>query len=339
MRKVISYSVLIILFFGAPGPSAVLAKDKEKVKISVLLKDANEIMAEAQSTYVDGDSAKAIELYRKALAEIIRIEGQYPDRVTSPDFAPLRFRRALCETEVDRIMLDEVNSSARSVAVTDTRELEQKRRERGEDSATNRLAKVSKKLSPKGGTGLPEEMVPLEAEIIPDSRKTDAATALEKDPAAKEFNLAEELEWAKDMFSVEKYAEADKSLILVLRADPENFKARYLMALIRIRQNNLTDAGMVLEDLLADHGEDEGVLLLAAGFYAVTQQYAKAMTALDKALKVAPQRPDGYLNMAWLLLEMNPQQLSDPEMYYRRAVELGGKRDSALEQRLGIRHN
>ena len=88
-----------------------------------------------------------------------------------------------------------------------------------------------------------------------------------------------------------------------------------------------------------DYGQHEGVLLLAAGLYAMQQQYAKAMTTLDKALKVAPERPDGYLNMAWLLLEMNPKQLSDPEMYYRRAVELGGKRDRELEKRLGIRQN
>ncbi len=339
MRKVISFSVVMMLFFGGSGPADLFAKDNEKVKVSVLLKDANEIMAEAQSSYVDGDSTKAIELYRKALAEIIRIEGQYPDRVTSPDFAPLRFRRALCETEVDRIMLDEVNVSARSVAVTDTRELEQKRRDRAEQFETNKLAKVSRKLSPKGGTGMPEETLPLEAKIIPDAAKAAVETAPEKDPDAKEFNAAEELEWAKDMFSAEKYAEVEKSLILILRADPEHLKARYLMALTLIRQNKLTDARVVLEDLLADSAQDEGVLLLASGFYAVTQQYAKAMTTLDQALKIAPQRPDGYLNMAWLLLEMNPKQLSDPEMYYRRSVELGGKRDSELEKRLGIRPN
>lgn len=337
MRKVISLLGLVVLSFCVLTPLAVTAKDAEKVKISVLLKDVNEIMTEAQSTYVDGDSTKAIELYRKALTEILKLEAQYPDRVTSAEFAPLRFRRALCETEVDRIMLEDVNASARSVAVTDTSELAKKRRERNEEAATNKLAKVSKKLSTKGGTGAvdsrPEELP------TPDAKRSAVEKLSEVNPDAKDIGVAEELEWAKDMFSVDKFEEAEKSLIRVLRKKPENFDARYLMALVALRQNKLIDAKVVIEGLLEDHGDHEGVLLLAAGLYAMTQQYAKAMTTLDKALKVAPKRPDGYLNMAWLLLEMNPEQLSDPEMYYRRSVELGGQRDQELEKRLGIRQN
>lgn len=339
MCKINSFLVLIILTCSLVSLSIVAAEDDAKVKVSVLLKDANEIMAEAQSTYGDGDASKAVELYRKALVEILKIEQQYPERVTSADFAPLRFRRALCETEVDRIMLDTVNSSARSVAVTDTRELERKRRDRAAEAATNALAKVSKKLTPKGGDGRAVETELPEPEIIEAPTQDSTAGAPVKKPAIKDADMAEELEWAKDMFSVERYDEAEKSLVLVLRDDPESFKARYLMALTLMRQNKLTGARVVLEDLLADYGKDEGVLLLAAGFYTMTQQYADAMKTLDKALQAAPERPDGYINMAWLLLEMNPKQLSDPEMYYRRSVELGGGRDNELEKRLGIRQN
>ncbi|MFA7174440.1 MAG: hypothetical protein WC340_13705 [Kiritimatiellia bacterium] len=339
MYKMSSFLVLIILTCSLFSFAAVAAEEGGKVKVSVLLKDANEIMDEAQKTYVDGDSTKAIELYRKALVELLKIERQYPERVTSADFAPLRFRRALCETEVDRIMLDTVNSSSRSVAVTDTRELERKRRDRAAEAATNKLAKVSKKLTPKGSDGRAMETELPEPEIIDAPSKGSLEKTSAGKLSAKEVNLAEELEWAKDMLSVEKYDEAEKSLILILRSEPESFKARYLMALTLMRQNKLTDVRMILEDLLADFGQDEGVLLLAAGFYTVTQQYAKAVALLDKALKAAPERPDGYINMAWLLLEMNPKQLNDPELYYRRSVELGGSRDNELEKRLGIRRN
>ena len=338
MCKVISFLVLIISVLCLFAPLEVSAKERKKVKVSVLLKETNEIMDEAQNTYIDGDATKAIELYRKALVELIKIESQYPDRVTSADFAPLRFRRALCETEVDRIMLEEVNASSRSVAVTDTRELEQKRRERREVAATNKFSKVSRKLSTKGGTGMGDER-PFNDDLKLESKKSTSEKPPKKKPVTKDVDLAEELEWAKDMFSVEKFDEVERSLIMILRKNPDNFEARYLMALTRMRQNKLIDSKIILEDLLDDYRQHEGVLLLVAGLYTMQQQYAKAMTTLDKALKVAPERPDGYLNMAWLLLEMNPKQLSDPEMYYRRAVELGGKRDRELEKRLGIRQN
>ena len=61
------------------------------------------------------------------------------------------------------------------------------------------------------------------------------------------------------------------------------------------------------------------------------------MDALDKAMKVEPKRPDGYLNMAWLLLEMNTKESGEAEMYYRQAVKLGAARDRDIERRLGIK--
>ena len=337
MRNVISYVILIILAFFLFLPQPAMAKVREKVKVSVLLKDANEIMTEAQETYVDGDATKAIELYRKALVEIIKIERKYPDRVRSSGFAPLRFRRALCETEVDRIMLEEVNASARSVAVTDTRELELKRRERQQEFATNKLAKVSKKLSPKGGTGLVDDNL----SYLEDATAAKLTNSVKNSDSSivqiPDLDLEAEMEWARDMYSAGKYDQVLKSLIKVLRRAPEKFDARYLMALTRMHQSMFVDAQILVDDLLTDYGRNESVLLLAAGVYTATQQYSKAMSTLDKALKISPKRPDGYINMAWLLLEMNPGQLSDPEMYYRRAVELGGKRDSKLEKQLGIR--
>jgi len=332
MRKVIIFLMLAVLSLANLSPLSALAKDEEKVKISELLKDANEIMSEAQEVYVDGDSDKAVVLYRKALAEIIKIEHKYPDRVTSSDFAPLRFRRALCETEIDRILLEKVNIASRSVAVTDTHELEQKRKERKEAAKTNRLAKVSQKLSSKTSEGVVDvKPQPVETPQV-------AAGTAEKKPEEK-LDVDVELDWAGDMMSAEKFDEAEKSLIKVLRASPDNFKARYMMTVVRIRKGHFKDAQIVLEDLLEDYGRNEGVLLLASGLYMSTEQYAKAMSALDKALKIAPERPEAYLNMAWLLLEMNPKELNDPEMYYRRSVELGGDRDSQLEKRLGIRQN
>ncbi len=332
MRKIFIFLVLSVVVFTNLSPLSAFAKGREKVKVSELLKDANKIMSEAQEVYVDGDTDKAVILYRKALVEIKKVERQYPDRVTSSDFAPLRFRRALCETEIDRILLEQVNVSSRSVAVTDTRELEKKRAERKAAAKTNRFAKVSKKLTAKTKSGVAKAAVPEPAKSEVEKKAT--AKRVEK-----KVDVNVELDWADDMLEAEKFEEVEKSLIKVLRFAPDNFKARYMMALVRIRENQFKDAQIIIEDLLEDYGRNEGVLLLASGMYLAVEQYSKAMSTLDRALKLTPERPDAYLNMAWLLLKMNPRELNDPEMYYRRSVKLGGSRDPELEKRLGIKQN
>jgi len=327
-------ALLIVTHLLVLSPGSAYAKDE--IKVSELLEEVNKTMTEAQEIYVDGDSDKAISLYRKALVEIKKIEMQHQDRVTSSEFAPLRFRRALCETEIDRLLLEQVSIASRTVAVTDTRELEQKRLQRQKEAQTNQFAKVSTKLSAKGDSGIIEsKTVAIEQEA--DETKASAPQDDKTQTPPEKFNVEMELDWIKDLIEVEKYEDADKSLIKVLRADPDNFKGRYLMALVRIRLGKYEDAQIVVEDLTEDYEQNEAVLMLAAGVYATTQQYPKAMTMLDKALKIAPKRPEGYLNMAWLLLDMNPAEISDPEMYYRRSVELGGARDVELEKRLGIK--
>ena len=300
-----------------------LAKDKEP-KVSELLKEANELMTQAQDAYVGGESKQALELYRKALEEIGRVERENPRRVSSSEFAPVRFRKALCETEIDRIMLDDVSSSARTVAVTDTSSLEAKRAERKKAAETNNVPEVAVKLTAKTAGGVQK---PVE----------DAQENIEGDAAKGALNIKDELEWAKDMLSVDRFDAAEVPLLKVLKAEPENRDARLLMAVSRLRQGRHNDAAVVLDDLLADNPRDETVLLLAAGAHAANGGYAKAMESLDRAMKANPQRPAGYYNMAWLLLDINPGTTGDAELYYRKAVRLGGTRDRDLERRLGIR--
>ena len=317
---------LILLGLGVCcAPLDGWAKDKDKEpKVSELLQPANELMSQASTSYVDGKAKEAIEGYRKALDELARLERENPARVTGSEFAPVRFRKALCETEIDRIMLEEMNATARTVAVTDTSALEAKRAARKKEAETNNLPEVAVKLAPKKGE-------------TPESAPAAKAAGTQNAAAEKPVSIRDELEWAKDMLSVDRFDEVEASVVKVLKQDPEHVEARLLMALSNVQQGKHSDAAVVLDDLLQDVPRDESVLLLAAGSYAAAGNYARAMTTLDKALTVNPKRPDGYLNMAWLLLEMAPGKLDEPEMYYRQAVKLGGTRDRDLERRLGIR--
>lgn len=294
---------------------------RKKINITELLTDANEIMNKAEEAYLDGESRKALDLYREALQEVDRLQGEYVDKVSSKELAPLRFRRAVCETEIDRIMLEEVSLSSRTVAVTDTKRLQEKRDARRREAETNVFAEATTKLSPKKGTS--DGPV---GEVVGDD-----------DVKGGEIDLEHELEWAKDMLTVDNFEDAERALIKALRHDPENRDARFLMGVMRVQQERHSDAAVVLADLAEDYPEDEAVLLLTAGAYMASGSYAKAMESLDRAMRANPRRPDGYLNMAWLLLEMNPKEQAEAEMYYRQAVKLGGGRSSDLERRLGIR--
>ena len=202
--------------------------------------------------------------------------------------------------------------------------MEARREERKRAAETNAVPEAAVKLIAKPGTA-------------GDGAAPAAEAADEPAAEARTIRVSEELEWAKDMLSVDRFEEAEKALVAVLRQEPENHPARLLMAVSRIQQGRMGDALVVIDDLLADQPRDEAVLLLAAGAHMAGGAYAKAMDALDRAMKVNPRRPDGYLNMAWLLLEMKPRETDEAELYYRQAVKLGAPRDRDIERRLGIR--
>ena len=139
------------------------------------------------------------------------------------------------------------------------------------------------------------------------------------------------------MIQVDRFEDAERALIKVLKKEPEHKEARFLMALSKVQQGKPSDALIILADLMEDAPAEESTLLLAAGAYLATGAYVKSMEALDKTLKAHPKRPDAYLNMAWLLLEMRPDATAEAEMYYRQAVKLGLSRNRDMERRLGIK--
>jgi len=298
------------------------AADKPKSKkpdVYGLMKPANTLIAEAQDSYLNGDAKTAIELFRQAHGKLTDIEVEHFEWATSQEFAQVRFRKALCETEIDRMMLEEAQGLSRLMVVTDTADLEKKRAERKQAAeATPGEVLAPVKLGSKSGGAAGG----VATEDIGDEGPVEAG---------------EELEYAKDMIQVDRFEEAERALIRVLRADPENRDAGFLLALSRVQQGRHTDALVALDDVLADHASDEAALLLAAGAYMASGAYSKAIDALDRAMKVNPKRPDALINMAWLLLEIRSNDTTEAELYYRQAVKMGAGRVRDLERRLGIR--
>ncbi len=324
--------------------------DKKPEKVSSLLKKSNATMNEAQDAYIDGDIKKAVKLYRRALQEMIEVEERHPTRANSAEFAPLRFRKALCETEIDRIMLEEVTANARSVAVTDTTELEKKRAERKLAAKQHNIPDPAHKLSSRKSAQTATEKsakpaVAKKDDTVKKSTKAESIREKKTVDSEKIKNLAKPLkaeeipgmlEFAKDMHSIEKFDKATESLIRILRAAPDHKEARFMLALIHVQSGHGDDAVILIEDLVADYPKDTAVLLLAAGAYAAAGQNMTALDQLDAAIRNEPARPDAYRNMAWLLAKMTPEKTENAEAYYRKSVKLGASRDKELEKLLGF---
>ena len=91
-----------------------------------LLAKANDYIELAEDESLEGNGDKAIENYRLALKELDRVEMENPDRADTPEFAPLRTKRATCLSAIESIRFAQVNDNERAVQVTNTSELQKK---------------------------------------------------------------------------------------------------------------------------------------------------------------------------------------------------------------------
>lgn len=311
-----------------PSVSVGSATKSKKPQVLELIKPATDLMSKAQEAYIATDSKKAIALFREALAVLVKLEQDYPAWAPTATFSPVRFRKAICETEIERILLEEAQASSRTIAVTDTRELEKMRSERTRMAQTNRVMEVTRKLNSKAN-GEEADDVAVKADMAAPPVKVSETNA--------PVRIREELEWAKDMILVERFPEAEAALIKVLKKDGENKEARFLLALANVQQGKASDALIILTDLLEEAPTNEAMLLLASGAHLAIGAHTKAMSLLDTVMKVNPKRPDAYLNMAWLLLDLRPDANAEAELYYRQAVKLGLARNRDMERRLGFK--
>lgn len=98
--------------------------DDEKPRLSTLMESAS-LMIDKASDYADeGKVDEAVAEYRKALAELDRVEAENPERAATGEFATLRNKRAYVSAAIDSLLLDQARRNSKAVAISDTRELE-----------------------------------------------------------------------------------------------------------------------------------------------------------------------------------------------------------------------
>lgn len=224
--------------------------DDEPPRLSELVRKASETIEEASDLVSDGKTSEAVGKYREALAEIARVEGEYPESSGSAVMGTLKTKRAYVEATIDSLLLNQARENAKPVAVSETSDLERRlAEERGvktdpaEEPKARPKPKASEKpkarpkprVEPKTEPTRPltprEEVIKAISEA--DYAKADrliAALLEEKPNDAAALNLRAAKETAEG-----KFREAEKTLDSAIQSNPRDYFAYYNMAVLKLQ--------------------------------------------------------------------------------------------------------
>ena len=211
----------------------------EAPRLSTLMKPATALIDEASDLAGDGKSVESVEKYREALKELDRIERENPERAATSEFATLRNKRAYVNAAIDSLLLGQVKSNAKAVAVSDTTELERKLAEERGERKVNLTVKAAKPSKP---SKRPKHSKPLtkREQAMVDIAAGDFAAAeilINEMLAAKPngvlgLNLKATMEVRQG-----KFKEAEQTLDRAIMNNPRDHFAYYNMALLMLQQN------------------------------------------------------------------------------------------------------
>lgn len=280
--------------FGSDDDS----KKKDQPRLSELMEQASIAIDNASDLASEGKVEEAVAEYRKALAELDRVERENPERAATPEFATVRNKRAIVNASIDSLYLAQARENARAVAVTDTTELEKRFAERrAERIAASNGEK--KNVKPK-----------LESQL-------DAYMAEER-----KRNEVVEQEASR--------IKTERTINELLEKDPKSRKARLLQANEMINAGDTEGAMAKLDEVLAENPYDISALNMRA-ICEVNQGDAKAaQKTLIAAIKANPNDYHAFYNMTRLIMQTGGKK-STAKRYYETGRTLGGPEDPALE--------
>ena len=306
------------------------------MRLHRLLEDANNYIEVAEDEAMDGNAEKALENYRLALSELDRIERENPDRAETPEFSPLRNKRAACIAAMDAIRFAQVNDNERAVSVTDTRELQKK---------WNKKHGIKEPEEPKKVDEKPAEEKPAVKEVQPVAKeekpavKEEQPVAQEEKPAVKEEQpvAKEEKPSAKEEQPVAKeekpVVKEETPVVKEEKPAATDFDARFKVALAEVKNKDYAAADLMLEALLKERPDDLNTLLLRAAAQVGLESNYAARRTLEKAMRAHPKSYLPYYNLANLVLKLG-EGVESARQYYEMGRMVGGPAMPKLEARL-----
>lgn len=292
------------------------SEDASKPRISELMEPASLQIDTAADFAEAGKIEEAVEAYRKALAELDRIEYENPDRVGTPDFATVSNKRAYVDAAIDSLLLKQAMQNAKAVAISDTTELEKKyARLKGRDVPDETPPTAEKKQAEARAQ---EEAVAAQAQAKP--KPVPPATA--EKPATAEQTAAKK----------PAPSSARQEIDALLAADPKSRKARLMLVLEDMRTKDYAAAQLMLKALLAEKPNDAAALNMRAAVESEMGDYKAAERTLDQAIQSNPRSHYAFYNMARLFIQTRGAEgKASARRYYETGRTFGGPVDAELE--------
>ena len=254
MKQLLSFALVLALFGGAEASWYWPFSSDDETKpprVSELMEPASVMIDEAYDLADEGKISEAVEKYRAALVELDRIEAENPDRVKEPEFNTLKNKRATVRAAIDSLLLSEAQDNAKTIAVSDTTELQKKY-----DAKHGKAPKMEERVAAKPESEATTESTEVAAEPeapteqpevieLPQKPKSKMAIALEdlakRDFAAVELTVREILEErpndaaALNLKAAAEMAQGDakaaeKTLDQAIMSNPRGYHAYYNMA-------------------------------------------------------------------------------------------------------------
>jgi tetratricopeptide (TPR) repeat protein len=308
-RRSISRALVVLVAFALSGVADASwywpfgsDEKKDQPRLSELMEGASIAMDNASDLAMEGKVEEAVAEYRKALAELDRVEMENPERAATPEFATVRNKRAIVNASIDSLYLSQARENAKAVAVTDTTELEKKFAER---KAERMAASMTEKQA-----------------------KKDTRPKLE---SQFETYMEGERKHAKKVEREAARAKTERTIEELLAKDPNSRKARLMQAGEMIRAGDLDGAKEKLGGLLEERPDDVSALNMLAICQATAGDHQAARNTLDAAIKANPNDYHAYYNMVRLVMQTSGKK-SAAKRYYETGRAVGGPEDPKLEK-------
>lgn len=287
MNKTV-FATILSLVASAAGASWYwpFGSDEEKPqppRMSELMEPASLLIDSASDLADEGKTDEAVAVYRKALAELERLEIENPERSATSEFSTVRNKKAYVEASIDSLLLDQARSNARAVAVTDTSKLQEEYASMEENR--RKEASIKPSVSPRRDTEAQGESG---ATFV--ARKGNGGSGTENAGGAD-----------ADAQADGAAAEGKNAAGAAAKAASAR-KDRLRLANSFLVRRDYASAHLAVDEMLEENPGDAAALNMRAAIETAEGRFDAARATLSAAIKANPRSHHAYYNLAKLIL-------------------------------------